>query len=150
MDKNKKQPASCGYKEGAFPPCAPLAVPYVAAQSGATPQYEPGKALVRGTLFPGLDLPLANIVNGDKTETPLLRVMALDFASHDLALYLDTHPQDQEAFEVYKELLALSEQAQREYAREYGPIDRRDLLEAKRYTWLEGPWPWEPGANGEV
>ena len=41
-----------------------------------------------------------NMVNtGDLNGTPLGEVMALDFVAQELALYLDTHSADEEAFE---------------------------------------------------
>ena len=55
MDRNKK-PNTC--TEGRLPAMAPLANPYVPFQLEDPPKYEPRKALVRGTLYPGLDLPL--------------------------------------------------------------------------------------------
>lgn len=99
MDDNK----NCGCKEGTLPDCAPLAMAYVPMQRSVKPVYSTAEALSRGTLFPGLDLPFMNMVNtGDLTGTPLGEVMALDFVAQELALYLDTHSADEEAFELYK------------------------------------------------
>ena len=135
--------SECGYKNGTLPPCAPLAVAHVPRQQAAVPQYEPAKALARGTLFPGLDLPLGNIANGAAPETPMTELMAMDFAAHDLSLYLDTHAEDTEAFEAYKDLLMLAREANMKYSREYGPLSHRDLVDQDRYTWLNNPWPWD-------
>ena len=57
------------YSEGRLPARAPLANPYVPFQLENPPRYEASKALVRGTLFPGLDLPLLGMVN--KNELPV-------------------------------------------------------------------------------
>lgn len=145
IDLNSKDSAEavCGYKCGALPACAPLAVGFVPAQENAQARYEPDKAMVRGTLFPGLDLPLGNMVNDTAPNTPLAELMAIDFAAHDLSLYLDTHADDAGAFAVYRELLQLAEEGAQRYARLYGPITKRDLLNAETYTWLQSPWPWE-------
>ena len=43
--------------EGRLPSMAPLANPYVPFQIENPPVYEARKGIVRGTLFPGLDLP---------------------------------------------------------------------------------------------
>lgn len=140
MDNNN----NCSYKDGSLPSCAPLAMAYVPMQEEAKPVYDPAKALSRGTLFPGLDLPFMNMVNtGDLTGTPLGELMALDFVAHDLALYLDTHSDDNEAFEMYKKVLELSQTAHEKYVRLYGPISKRDLVKAESYTWLKNPWPWD-------
>jgi len=143
LSDNNRNHSECGYKNGVLRSCAPLAVSYVPRQQEAVPQYEPGKALARGTLFPGLDLPLGNMANGAAPDTPLTELMALDFAAHDLSLYLDTHPEDREAFEVYKELLRLAKVGRERYIRQYGPLCKRDLEEAECYTWLMDPWPWD-------
>lgn len=148
-DKHAAQ-QSCDYKNGTLPSCAPLAVSLVPEQASSQPQYEPDKALASGTLFPGLDLPFRNITNKDTPDDPLAELMAIDFACTDLALYLDTHKDDKEAFAVYKDLLKLSDEGRRRYARLYGPICRSDLAEAEKYTWLKSPWPWDFSAGKEA
>ena len=49
--------------EGRLPAVAPLANPYVPYQMENPPKYEARKGLVRGTLYPGLDLPFMGMVN---------------------------------------------------------------------------------------
>ena len=143
LNSKESAAAVCGYKCGALPSCAPLAVGFVPAQENAQARYEPDKALARGTLFPGLDLPLGNMVNDAAPNVPLAELMAIDFAAHDLSLYLDTHANDKEAFAAYQDLLKLAEEGAQRYAKLYGPITKRDLLNAETYTWLKSPWPWE-------
>ena len=131
MDDNK----NCGCKEGTLPDCAPLAMAYVPMQQSVKPVYSNAEALSRGTLFPGLDLPFMNMVNtGDLTGTPLGEVMALDFVAQSA---------DEEAFELYKSILALSKTAKEKYVKLYGPLTHSDLLQAQSYTWLKNPWPWD-------
>lgn len=146
MDENK----TCGCKEGSLPNCAPLAMAYVPIQQSAKPIYNNAQAFSRGTLFPGLDLPFMNMVNtGDLTGTPLGEVMALDFVAHELALYLDTHSGDDEAFDLYKDILALAETARKKYVKLYGPLTQCDLSYAQNYTWLKNPWPWDYDGKAE-
>ncbi len=135
--------AECSYKCGSLRECAPLAVGAVPEQQSAQPRYKTEKALVRGTLFPGLDLPLGNIVNNSAADVPTAELMAIDFAAHDLSLYLDTHPEDREAFETYKDLLTLAREGMERYSRLYGPVCKTQLADMDGYTWLKGPWPWE-------
>ena len=135
--------SDCDFKKGSLPSCAPLAVSVVPKQCQASPKYEPEKALARGTLFPGLDLPLGNIANGTVPDCPVSELMAIDFAAHDLGLYLDTHPEDTEAFDAYRDLLKLCKEARDKYVRKYGPIKQKDLIHADGYTWLNNPWPWD-------
>ena len=141
---------SCNYRSGVLPPCAPLARSYVPMQQCSMPQYDPADGLKRGTLFPGLDLPFMNMVNmEDLSGTPMGEVMSLCFAAHELQLYLDTHPQDSEAFALLKNLLELAEEAKRRYVAKYGPLTPDDLQRSERFDWLEDPWPWVYRQKGE-
>lgn len=128
---------------GRLPDPAPLAMAYVPMQASASPSYEATESLSRGTLFPGLDLPFMNLVNDTLPASPLTELMAIDFVADELELYLDTHPEDGEAFSLYQTMLALQEEARRRYVRACGPICQSDMLSASSYTWLSGPWPWE-------
>ena len=137
-------------REGRLPAQAPLANPYVPFQLENPPKYEAQKGLVRGTLFPGLDLPFMSIVNKNVAVTPLTELMAIDFVAHELGLYLDTHKDDKQAFDMYQTFLALAEEAHARYIKKYGPVLKRDMLGAERYTWLDNPWPWDFQPKMEV
>ena len=139
----------CGFKTGDMPPCAPLGVGFVSVQRSAEPIYEADNALTRGTLFPGLDLPFMDIANKNNpyAGTPLGELMAISFATHELTLYLDTHPRDREAFAMQRRMLKLKKEARMRYTKLYGPISNDDMLEADTFTWVHGPWPWESSAS---
>ena len=142
---NMPEKEDCSYKQGQLPPCAPLAAGFVPFQLENPPKYSAADALTHGTLFPGLDLPFMNIANKSNpyAGTPLGEVMALDFACHELKLYLDTHKDDQEAFEMLKTLLALGAEGRKRYEKMHGPISIMDLERADKFTWIADPWPWE-------
>ncbi len=145
-----KNSGRCDHRNGYLPSCAPLARAYVPMQQSSATQYDAADALKRGTLFPGLDLPFMNMVNmEDVSGTPLGEVMALCFVSHELQLYLDTHPKDTEAFELLKSSLQLTEEAKRRYVAKYGPLNPDDLLCRESFDWLEDPWPWMYRQKGE-
>ena len=128
---------------------APLANPYVPFQLENPPQYEAKKALTRGTLFPGLDLPFLGVVNQDSLPaTTLAELQALDFAIVELALYLDTHREDQGALEVYRKYQELYDRCREVYEKKYGPLNHISARDGG-YTWLDDPWPWELGASKE-
>jgi len=137
--------ADKNFKNGNLPgSSAPLAMPYVPVQSSAVPSYEASEALSRGTLFPGLDLPFMNMVNKNKDDdTPLSELMAIDFVAKELELYLDTHAEDMEAFNMYQTFLALGKEAHSRYVQLYGPVCHKDMLGRKNYCWINEPWPWE-------
>ena len=144
MDNTMKPDHGCSAKEGMLRPCAPLGMSYVPPQRNAEDSYDPNMALVRGTLFPGLDLPFMNVVNkGKLTGTPLGELMALDFVIKELNLYLDTHKDDTEAFRTLQSTIALYEEGKARYIKKYGPITIRDLKHADSFTWLCDPWPWD-------
>ncbi|HIT30967.1 MAG TPA: spore coat protein CotJB [Candidatus Scatomorpha stercoravium] len=114
------------------------------SQASSEPAYSNAEALSRGTLFPGLDLPFMNIVNKMPAKTtPLRELMALDFVCNELALYLDTHPKDAEAFKTYQAMLKLYEEGRNSYAAKYGPLQRSDMAYAPDFNWLGDPWPWD-------
>lgn len=137
------------YLFGALPSRAPLASAYVPMQESVEPNYPPQTAIARGTLFPGLDLPFRGMVNRPLPATPLGELMAIDFVADELSLYLDTHREDKEAFDLYQSVLALSQEAHARYAENCAPIVKNDMLGMKSYAWLNEPWPWDLKRAGE-
>ena len=136
--------------EGRLPAVAPLANPYVPFQDTNPPMYEPRKALVRGTLFCGLDLPFMDMVNKhEKPITPLTELQTLAFGIQELALYLDTHRDDKEALELYRSFQRLYKEETRKYEEKYGPLTHKSEMTGE-YSWLDDPWPWEYAKNREV
>ncbi len=135
--------------EGRLPALAPLANPYVPFQMENPPKYESRKALVRGTLFPGLDLPFMGMINkNEKAITPTTELQAMAFALQELALYLDTHRDDQEALEMYRAYQQMYHKGRMEYTKMCGPLSH-DMPTDGAYRWLDDPWPWEFCANKE-
>ena len=127
---------------------APLANPYVPFQIEGPVRYEPRKAMVRGTLYPGLDLPFMGMVNQNNLPvTPLSEVQVLAFAVQELALYLDTHPEDTEALELYRQYQQLYQKVSQAYEREKRPLNHAAPGRGDTYAWLDDPWPWEYAAN---
>ena len=136
--------------EGRLPAIAPLANPYVPFQLENPPKYDARKALIRGTLFPGLDLPFMDMVNTkEKAVTPKTELQVMAFAIQELALYLDTHRDDNEALELYRAYQDMYHQGMAAYAKKYGPLNHRAPGKGP-YAWLDDPWPWEYCANKEV
>lgn len=137
--------------EGQLPSMAPLANPYVPFQLENPPKYEARKAIIRGTLFPGLDLPFMGMVNKTPLpSTPLAELQTLNFAIQELALYLDTHREDREALELYKSYQQMYQTCMDEYKRKRGPLNHLTPTEREDYAWLDDPWPWEISKNKEA
>ena len=134
---------------GRLPAQAPLANPYVPFQETDPPMYEARKGLVRGTLYPGLDLPFMGMVNEKpKADTPLNQLQTVNFAIQELALYLDTHRDDCEALELYRTYQEMYGKMRKQYEAEWGPLNHMNAQEGP-YRWLDDPWPWEYCANRE-
>lgn len=145
---NRNQDRS--YMEGVLPCMAPLATPYVPFQQEDPPRYEPRKALIRGTLYPGLDLPFMGMVNQrEKNPTPKNSLQTLAFAIQELALYLDTHPQDKKALEQYRQQQNQYHEAVMEYGQKCGPMTHFMPVNDDAYSWISDPWPWDINGNKE-
>ena len=146
--KNMMQPRSG--KDGRLPATAPLANPYVPFQEENAPRYEPRKALIRGTLYSGLDLPFMGMVNNsEKPVTPLTELQTMSFALQELALYLDTHRDDKEALELYRSMQTMYSQCRMQFEKTCGPLTHMSPA-GEEYKWLSDPWPWEYAMNREV
>lgn len=145
--KRMQQECACGR----LPSMAPLANPYVPFQLENPPKYEAQHGIIRGTMFPGLDLPFQGKVNNKELNvTPLTQLQVLNFAMQDLALYLDTHRDDQEALEAYRAYQKMYQQCREEYQKKYGPLNHMTIDCCEDYRWLDDPWPWEYSKNKGV
>ena len=134
---------SCPDNYGTMPSCAGLAVPYVPFQQTGSKKYSQNDALSNGTLFPGLNLPFHLKVEGSTlSSTPLVELQALEFVVLELGIYLDTHPEDAEAFAMFKQYTAMEKAAKAAYESKFGPITQSAAASGDSYRWLNGPWPW--------
>ena len=141
---------ACDDAYGTLPECAPLAVPYVPFQQTGSKRYGQQEALTNGTLFPGLNLPFQ--VKGETKKAlggPMAELQALEFVLMELALYLDTHQEDQEAFALYQQYADLERQARARYEAMYGPLTLSAAAGSESWSaWLKGPWPWKQTEGG--
>lgn len=144
--------SAAGSYTGIVPDAAYLAQPYVPFQRRDPQRYEAGKALARGTLFPGLDLPYLGMVNQTiANPTPLQELMAMSFAITELGLYLDTHPDDTEALALFRSYVELYEAAVAEYEAANGPLTLTSAGTGGTFNWPQDPWPWDlPGSSKAV
>lgn len=142
----KKDQEGYGY----LPTCAPLANPYVPFQQHDPERYQAPKALVRGTLFPGLDLPFLGKVNQRELPvTPMHELQALGFAINELTLYLDTHQDDHEAAQLLESYSKLYQQGMEKVRPKHGPMRHTEAVCDGKFRWLDGAWPWEYAQNKE-
>lgn len=65
------------------------------------------------------------------------------FVVYDLNLYLDTHPYDKKALEMFREFAMKAKQARKEYVESFGPLSADESNNTEMFEWIESPWPWE-------
>ena len=110
--------------------------------------YNVDEALKRGNLFPSLydkykNYEIEELKVGSKREKDLLEIQMLDFAINDLNLYLDLHPNDNQAFVLFKKYTEECLEKKKEYSNIYGPLAIENVQD--EYEWSKGAWPWEEG-----
>ena len=129
---------------GFLPACGSLATPFVAAQADGAQGYPQRKSLEEGTYYPDLNLPLHLKVNAvDLPDTPLNRLRALDFILLELGLYLDTHPFDREAAQLFQSLTEEEKTVRAQVQEDGGPLTMKNAMQKGNYCWWKGPWPWQ-------
>lgn len=81
-------------------------------------------------------------------EMLLRQLMALDFMSVDLQLYLDTHPYDREAISEYNNIIKEADLVRMKYEKNFGPLcSFRSLSSDDKFEWINDPWPWQSKFN---
>ena len=144
--QQEKPVTTCTGSSGQLPgACGAMVFPYIAMQPRRSELYGQEEALIRGTLFPGLDLPFFRELKNKFScgDPALCQLMAMDFTIHELGLYLDTHREDQEAFDLYRRYVPLYRKERAAYEAAHGPLTQMAAAEGETYTWLKEPWPWE-------
>lgn len=75
------------------------------------------------------------------------QIQSYCFAAHDMLLYLDTHPDDVKAFELFRSLTKKSDELKEVYHEKYGPLNVNAAANYTEFEWINSPWPWEKGGN---
>ena len=73
----------------------------------------------------------------------LKKIKCLKFAVTELALYLDTHPDDKKALCLHNKYSKELKEICDKYQKVYGPLTIE--YPCNKWRWLEEPWPWEGG-----
>ena len=74
-------------------------------------------------------------------EEIIMKIRELDFAIIELALYLDTHPDDEKALCLHRHYANVLKELMDKYQKVYGPLTID--YPCNKWRWLEEPWPWE-------
>ena len=80
----------------------------------------------------------------------LLRLTELDFMAVDLALYLNTNPNDKDMIEKYNDIISEADKHRQMYETSYGPLCSYRSVSRSTWTWVDSPWPWQTGFNPEI
>ena len=85
----------------------------------------------------------------ENTRAEMLNeIKCLAFAIQELALYLDTHPDDACAVNMYNSFSKQLNEAIRNYECKYGPLTNFGYGKSGcPWQWVEQPWPWDREFN---
>ena len=73
----------------------------------------------------------------------LKEIQMLDFALQDVILFLDLHPDNEEANLFYRNVKKQLAYHVREYERDYEMIENRSPFTYDFISYSNEPWPWE-------
>ena len=108
------------------------------------------EGFIGGNLINELYTPYFNYVPKEprvfsEKDQLLLPVQALDFMRVELNLYLDTHPDDVNAINLFAQNQIALNEAKRRYEERFGPLVVFNATStATPWSWTQG-WPWEGG-----
>lgn len=73
------------------------------------------------------------------------RIHEMDFAIHELSLYLDTHPTCKKGMALLAEYRKKRRELIAAYEERFGNyiLTSDDAPASGCWAWLDGPWPWE-------
>lgn len=81
----------------------------------------------------------------------LKRLTVLDFLAVDLQLYLDSHPDDENAITKYNSVVDEADGLREQYENLYGPLfSFRSFSKRDEFNWIDCPWTWENSFNFEI
>ena len=72
-------------------------------------------------------------------------IMMLGFCAVDMMLYLDTHPDDEEALNYFNQCTALYNAAKQSYQEQFGQLNAFSEQERSSWDSNTAPMPWEGG-----
>lgn len=73
----------------------------------------------------------------------LLRIQMTNFAALEIHLFLDTHPNNTEAIQLYDKYTREYEALVKEFESKYGPINYGTVTRNNKWEWIKNPWPWD-------
>ena len=74
-------------------------------------------------------------------EDLMRAIMEADFFAQDLKLYLDTHPDDTRAVEMFREAVRQSKACKAAFEDSFYPLTADSAGKDGTWDWLDGVWP---------
>ena len=109
--------------------------------------FNPYEGYLRGNGFKDEYIPYKNYlpikpkINSEKEEM-LVNIGQYSFMAHEMNLYLDVYPNNQEALNKFSEYRNKVNELITKYERKYGPLTvKGDTLDKTPFNWLN-TWPW--------
>ena len=115
--------------------------------------YGPYEGFVKGNLFNYLYDPYKNytpmrLVPKSEQEEALLNIDQIQFAMHELNLYLDNYPNDINMINKFNEYQKMYAQLLNNYQSKYGPLQvNNPYMTTSPFSWTNDKWPWDGGNN---
>ena len=72
-------------------------------------------------------------------------IQVISFAIDDLRLFIDTHPNCDDAIECINELMSIRHKIVKLYTNKFGPIYSYMVDTDKGWDWNDAPLPWSKG-----
>lgn len=111
--------------------------------------YEPLEGYARGNMFKNLYDSYKNYrpqrikINSEQEEL-LAGIGEYSFAAHEMNLYLDVNPNNQNALNLFNKYRNQAKELMEKYERKYGPLTvSGDGLNKIPFAWEATSWPWE-------
>ena len=74
----------------------------------------------------------------------LKKIQMYSFVLSEAGLFLDTHPDNEQALEYYRKYSPLLAEAVEGYEAKYGPLTPNTAAaKGTTWSWIEGNWPWQ-------
>lgn len=115
--------------------------------------FGPYEGFMKGNLYSNLYDPYKNYTPAQLTpsnqyEEDLLNLNQMQFAAHEINLFLDNYPSDTNMITLYNKYKESYLKLLQEFENKYGPVTvSSDVLNTTPWNWDKEPWPWEGDAN---
>lgn len=90
---------------------------------------------------------MSNGCNRNEQMALFEEIGQLSFVLDEIRLFLDTHPNDGDALELYGKYGSKRKEAVETYTKKYGPIEAYDVNTESGWSWIDEPMPWRMEGN---